>query len=336
MFGKFLLNLIYYRINHYMPEETILITGASGQIGEELTLSLRNAYGTDRVIATDIRELHQESLRNGPFELLDVCDPQGMKALFERYKPSQVYHLAALLSANSERNPQAAWKVNMDGLFNVLAACTTHRVGRLFWPSSIAVFGPGTPRLDTPQYTVMDPVSIYGISKLAGERWCEYYYLKEGLDVRSIRYPGLVSYKTEPGGGTTDYAVEIFFKAIQDQHYQCFLAADTRLPMMYMPDAIRGTLELMGVSADRLRVRSAYNMAAFSFGPREIYKAIKKHISGFTIAYQPDFRDKLAQGWPQSIDDTYARDDWGWKNQYDLEMMTEDMLEQIQASLSLG
>lgn len=310
-----------------MPNsDTILIIGACGQIGSELTLALRNQYN---VIATDLKDPSYELQHSGPFERLDVLNKNGIHEIVKKYKVTQIYHLAAILSATGEKNPEMAWRINMKGLLNVLNVCVEENISKLFWPSTIAVFGPTTPRVNTPQYTIMEPNTVYGISKQAGERWCDYYFQKKNLDVRSIRYPGLISYKTPGGGGTTDYAIDIYFEAKKNHHYSCFLAADTRLPMMYMPDAIRGTIELMEAPAQKIKVRSGYNMSAMSFTPAEVAEAIRKHIPEFTIEYAPDFRQQIAAAWPESIDDSYARNDWGWKHQYDLEAMTQDMLEHI-------
>lgn len=312
-----------------MMTEHILITGALGQIGTEITLALRSLYGNDHVITTDIKLPDMDQLKTGPHEILDVTDLKRLNELIAKYRITQVYHLAAILSAAGEQNPIKTWHINIQGLINVLEACVTHRVKKLFWPSSIAVFGPTTPKYNTPQHTVTEPVTIYGISKLAGEGWCQYYYDKEQLDVRSLRYPGLISYKTKPGGGTTDYAVEIFYEALHHGHYECFLDQNTRLPMMYIPDAIRGTLELMEAPAKNIRIRSSYNFAAFSFSPSEIAAEIQKHIPRFSISYHPDYRQSLAASWPESIDDSVARHDWHWKPRFDLSATTTDMLQHL-------
>ena len=310
-----------------MKDETILVIGACGQIGSELTLSLRKLY--KNVIASDLKEPGKEVLESGEFVHLDVLNRNSLTELVQTKKISQIYHLAAILSATGEKNPELAWRVNMKGLRNVLEVCTENNVKKLFWPSTIAVFGPTTPRVDTPQYTVMEPNTIYGISKQAGERWCDYYFQKRNLDVRSVRYPGLISYKTPGGGGTTDYAIDIYFEAKKTTHYTCFLAEHTRLPMMYMPDAIRATIELMEAPAEQIKVRSSYNIAGMSFAPKDVAESIKKIIPGFKIDYAPDFRQKIAESWPESIDDAYARKDWSWKNQFDLDAMTADMLQHV-------
>ncbi len=303
-----------------------MVLGANGQIGTELVSALRQQYGEANVIASDIRPAGNDA---GPFELLDIMDPKGIGAAISKHQVTQIYHLAAILSATGEKNPRLAWDINMDGLFNVMEAAVELGVKKVFWPSSIAVFGKNSPKRLTPQYTVTDPDTIYGISKLAGERWCNYYYRTKGLDVRSLRYPGLISYVGKPGGGTTDYAVEIFYEAKEKGTYTCFLKEDQRLPMMYMPDAIRGTIELMEADADKLRIRSSYNIGSLSFTPAELAKAIQKELPDFSINYAPDFRQKIAETWPGSIDDNYARIDWEWKPQYDLASMVKDMLANV-------
>lgn len=309
-----------------MSTETILIIGSQGQIGLELTEELRKIYGTDRVIAADIR---QPENAQGPFEVLDVMDRNRMYEIIKKHRVTQVYLLAALLSATAEKNPKFAWDLNMEGLFHVLDAAKEGLISKVYWPSSIAVFGPTTPKANTPQYTVMEPNTIYGISKQAGERFCEYYNQKFGVDVRSIRYPGLIGYKSAPGGGTTDYAVHIYHEALKNQTYECFLNAQTELPMMYMPDALKATISLMEAPAEQVKIRSSYNVAGMSFNPEDIAAEIRKHIPSFTITYKPDFRQPIADSWPQSIDDSYARDHWGWKPQYDLASMTKDMLDNL-------
>lgn len=307
--------------------EKILIIGAGGQIGTELTEELRSRIGGENVIASDIRELPRLS-ETGPFRILDAMDRDGIFNLIASEKITQVYHLAAVLSATGEKNPKFAWQLNMDSLIHVLDAAKEHGV-KVFWPSSIAVFGPSTPRDHTPQDTVMDPNTVYGISKLAGERWCEYYFQKYGVDVRSLRYPGLIGYKSDPGGGTTDYAVDIFHHAARDGRYTAFLGPESALPMMYMPDAIRATLELMDAPAEQVRVRSSYNLAGISFTPEQIAAEISRHVHGFSCDYAPDFRQAIADSWPRSIDDSRAAADWGWELQYDLSAMVEDMLTHI-------
>ncbi|MFN8317608.1 MAG: NAD-dependent epimerase/dehydratase family protein [Chitinophagales bacterium] len=310
-----------------MDAETILVTGACGQIGSELVMALR-ARGNN-VIATDLKVPSGELLESGAFQRLDVLNKNSLATLVSKFKVNQIYHLAALLSATGEQNPELAWRVNMKGLRNILDCSVELGVKRLFFPSTIAVFGPTSPKQNTPQHCVMEPNTIYGISKQAGERWCDYYYQKRGLDVRSLRYPGLIGYKTKAGGGTTDYAVEIFFEAIKHKKYSCFLSENTVLPMMYMPDAIRGTIELMEVAASNLSIRSAYNFAAFSFSPKDLEKCITAEIPDFSMHYAPDFRQSIADSWPASIDDSFAQNDWGWKPEFTLEKMTKDMLSNI-------
>mgnify|MGYP000913210565 CR=1 FL=1 len=310
-----------------MDSDTILVTGACGQIGSELVMALR-ARGNN-VIATDLKVPSGELLESGEFQRLDVLNKNSLATLVSKFKVNQIYHLAALLSATGEQNPELAWRVNMKGLRNILDCSVELGVKRLFFPSTIAVFGPTSPKQNTPQHCVMEPNTIYGISKQAGERWCDYYYQKKGLDVRSLRYPGLISYKTKAGGGTTDYAVEIFFEAVKHKQYNCFLSENTVLPMMYMPDAIRGTIELMNAPASSLSIRSAYNFSAFSFSPQDLAKCITVEVPDFSIQYTPDFRQAIADSWPASIDDSFARNDWGWKPEFTLEKMTKDMLSNI-------
>ncbi len=307
-----------------------IIIGAGGQIGTELTLALRNQYTKDQIIAADIKENAPELIQDGPYIQLDILNREAVRSYIIDNHIETVYLLAALLSATAEKNPDFAWKLNMDGLFTILDLAKEGHVKKIFWPSSIAVFGPTTPADNTPQHTVMEPSTVYGISKQAGERWCEYYYNKFGVDVRSIRYPGLISYKSPPGGGTTDYAVDIFYKAKQEGKFTCFLSKDTALPMMFMDDAIRATIQLMDAPADRLRIRSAYNLGGISFTPEEIACSIKYHLPSFEISYEPDFRQAIADSWPNSIDDSYAQADWDWKLGFDLERMTEVMLKNIQ------
>lgn len=305
----------------------VLVTGACGQIGSELVIGLK-AKGYS-VIATDLRKPEEPLEGADEFEVSDVLDAVQLSEIVSKYKPMQIYHLAALLSAVGEKNPDLAWEVNMKGLKNILDVAVQHHISKVFYPSTIAIFGPNSPRQNTPQFTVTEPTTIYGISKLAGERWCAYYYQKYGLDVRSLRYPGLISYKTRAGGGTTDYAVDIFFDAVAKGTYSSFLTESTYLPMMYMPDAIRGTIELMEANAECLSQRSGYNFSAMSFSPKEIAREIKKHLPDFSIEYAPDFRQAIADSWPASIDDSLAQKDWGWKAQYDLAAMTQDMLVNI-------
>jgi nucleoside-diphosphate-sugar epimerase len=316
-----------------MENDTVLVTGACGQIGSELVLALRKIY--KNVIASDLKEPTAELKETGEFMRLDVLYKNGLADCVKRFNIKQIYHLAAILSATGEKNPEMAWRINMKGLRNILDVSTENGVKKLFFPSTIAVFGPTTPRVNTPQYTVMEPNTIYGISKQAGERWCDWYFQKKGLDVRSIRYPGLISYKTRAGGGTTDYAVDIYFEAVENKKYQCFLKGDTVLPMMYMPDAIRGTIMLMEAEASKITVRSGYNFSGMSFAPADVANEIKKLMPEFAITYQPDFRQPIADSWPQSIDDSVARHDWNWKPEYDLPKMTKDMLEHIGAMVGV-
>lgn len=313
-----------------MPgKEKVLILGANGQIGTELTQFLRARHGVNAVIASDLRV--PDRPQEGPFRILDVLDREAIYELVEYERITQVYLLAALLSATSEKNPEFAWRLNMDGLFNVLnCARDCPSLEKVFWPSSIAVFGPGTPREATPQDTVMDPNTVYGISKLAGERWCEYYFQRYEVDVRSLRYPGLIGYKSLPGGGTTDYAVDIFHHALAPaRRYECFLQPDACLPMMYMEDAIRATVQLMDAPAEQIKIRSSYNIGALSFTPAEIAAQIQSFIPNFVVNYSTDFRQAIADSWPSSIDDSAARQDWGWQPEYDLVRMTEEMLQNI-------
>ena len=305
----------------------VLVIGACGQLGLELTAALRQRYAPEAVIAADVRPpQNPDALAGGPFELLDVLDKPRLEALVQQYRPVQIYHLAALLSATAEKDPAFAWKLNMDGLLNVLNLAVQYQVPQVYWPSSIAVFGPGTPREHTPQTTVMNPNTVYGISKLAGEQWCEWYHRHHGLDVRSLRYPGLIGYKSLPGGGTTDYAVDIYHKAVAGEDFECFLRPDTRLPMMYMPDALKATLDLMHAPASSIKVRTSYNLAAMSFAPEEIAASIRREIPDFRVSYAPDQRQAIADSWPASVDDSAARRDWGWQPEYDLARMTHDML----------
>ena len=307
----------------------ILIIGACGQIGTELTHKLRKIYGTENVIASDIRKLNTDVVNSGPFEVVNALDFNQIEHLVELHQIDEIYLMAALLSATAEKNPAFAWDLNMNSLFHVLNLAKAGKIKKIFWPSSIAVFGPTTPKENTPQYTVMEPSTVYGISKQAGERWCEYYHNIFGVDVRSIRYPGLISWSSPPGGGTTDYAVDIFHKALSDKTYECFLSSETKMPMMYMDDAIAATIQIMQAPVEEIKIRSSYNLAAMSFTPTEIAAEIKKHIPEFTITYEPDFRQKIADSWPASIDDAEARKDWNWKHKFDLETMTTDMLEHL-------
>ncbi len=313
-----------------MIKEKILVIGASGQIGVELTLALRKMYGNANVIASDLREQNPLLEGTGPYVALDVMNKEMLHVQVIRQGITQIYLLAAILSATGEKNPSLAWHLNMQGLLNVLDIAREEKLHKIYWPSSIAVFGPTSPRQNCPQQTIIEPVTVYGISKYAGEFWCNYYHQRFGIDVRSLRYPGLISYKSAPGGGTTDYAVEIFHDALESKHSECFLREDTYLPMMYMPDAIRATIELMEAPKEKITVRHSYNLSGMSFSPKEIANEIRKHIPEFTIGYKPDYRQAIADGWPQSIDDTVARTDWGWKEEFNLAAMTSDMLENLQ------
>jgi len=314
-------------------KEIILMIGANGQIGSELAAALRKKFGNQNVITSDIRA-PKEIAEGEIFETLNVLDKEAIKALILKYKPTQIYLLAAMLSATGEQYPQKAWDLNMNGLLNVLDLAVELGVKKIFWPSSIAVFGPHSPKIDTPQYCVMDPNSIYGISKLAGERLCEYYHNRYGLDIRSIRYPGIISWRTEPGGGTTDYAIHIFFEAIRQGKYTSFLSANSELPMLYMDDAVRGTIELMDAPSDKLSIHSSYNLAGVSFTPTQIAEEIKKILPNFEISYSDnDPRQAIADSWPKSINDDEARADWGWKPTFDLAGMTKDMLENLKTKL---
>jgi len=312
-----------------MPKEKILVIGASGQIGVELTLALRNIYGNANVIASDLREENPLLSGTGPYVSMDVMNKEMLHVQVIRQGITQIYLLAAILSATGEKNPNLAWNLNMTALLNVLDIAREEKLHKVYWPSSIAVFGPTSPKEFCPQQTIIEPTTVYGISKYAGEFWCNYYFQRYGVDVRSLRYPGLISYKSAPGGGTTDYAVEIYHEALQQKEYTCFLAANTYLPMMYMPDAIRATLELMEASADNISIRTSYNISAMSFSPAEVAASIQKHIPDFSIRYAPDYRQKIAETWPYSIDDTVARRDWGWKEEYHLDKMTADMLKNL-------
>lgn len=306
--------------------KSILILGACGQIGTELTMALREKHGGETVVASDIREGSDVLMKSGPFELLDATNYEAIEDVVMHYEIEEVYLMAAMLSATAEKFPMRAWNLNMNSLFNVLNLAKEKKIEKIFWPSSIAVFGPNTPKTDTPQHTLMEPSTVYGISKQSGERWCEYYFKKFGVDVRSVRYPGLISWKTLPGGGTTDYAVEIYHKALEEEAYTCFLSEGTKLPMMYMDDAIRATISLMEANANRLTIRSSYNLGAISFAPEEIAESIKTHVPDFRMTYAPDFRQEIADSWPSSIDDSKSSEDWGWKSEFDLEKTTKEML----------
>jgi nucleoside-diphosphate-sugar epimerase len=306
----------------------ILITGACGQLGSELTGKLRSVYGKNNVIASDIRQPEGE-VEEGPFEELDVLDKDRTAEIIDQYEIEQVYHLAALLSAKAEKDIEFGWKLNMGGLLNILKVASEKSLGRIFWPSSIAVFGPDAPKQQTPQNTALNPTTVYGISKVAGEQWCAYFYRRFGVDVRSLRYPGLIGYKSMPGGGTTDYAVDIHHKALKREPYDCFLEAGTALPMMYMEDAVNATVQLMQADEKDIEVRRSYNLSGVSFTPAEIAEVIRQHIPAFEIDYDPDYRQDIADSWPDSIDDSPAREQWGWQHQYDLEAIVECMLENI-------
>ncbi len=314
--------------------DKILVIGAAGQIGSELVIELRKNYGHENVYATDIKQAPRDVAEGGPFQVLDVMDDKQLIHFIIRHRITQIYHLAAVLSGNAEKLPTQAWKINMDSLMNILeVAKMVEEVKKVFWPSSVAVFGPTTPRTNTPQLTVMEPVTVYGVSKLAGERWCDYYFSRYGVDIRSIRYPGLISYKTEAGGGTTDYAVEIYYEAVRKGSYECFLNEHTALPMLFMPDAIQATIQLMEADRSRLSVHSAYNLGGMSLTPDQLAQEIRKEIPGFTISYAADFRQAIADTWPQSVDDSSARNDWGFKQNYNLERMTRIMLKEIRNKL---
>jgi nucleoside-diphosphate-sugar epimerase len=310
----------------------IIVIGSCGQIGTELVLALRTLNGAQNVIAADLKEECPPILANGPYLKMDILDREAVRKYIIDEQVEEVYLLAALLSATAEKNPDFAWRLNMEGLFTILDLAKEGHVKKVFWPSSIAVFGPTTPANQTPQHTIMEPSTVYGISKQAGERWCEYYFHKFGVDVRSIRYPGLISYKSLPGGGTTDYAVDIFYKAKSQGNFTCFLKEDTALPMMFMDDAIRGTIELMQAPAEQIKIRSAYNLAGSSFTPAELATSIQKHLPDFSISYEPDFRQAIADSWPNSIDDSYAQNEWGWKAEFDTDAMVKVMLDNVKAS----
>jgi nucleoside-diphosphate-sugar epimerase len=312
-----------------MAKEKILVIGASGQIGVELTMALRKLYGNNNVIASDLREQNPLLEGTGPYVSLDVMNKEMLHVQVIRQNITQIYLLAAILSATGEKNPNLAWSLNMQSLLNVLDIAREEKLSKVYWPSSIAVFGPTSPKQNCPQQTIIEPTTVYGISKYAGEFWCNYYFNRYGVDVRSLRYPGLISYKSEPGGGTTDYAVEIFHAAKDEGKYTSFLQEDTYLPMMYMSDAIRATIELMEAPKEKIKVRTSYNLSGMSFSPKEIAEEIKKHIPNFEINYKEDYRQQIANSWPQSIDDSVARADWGWKEDYNLTLMTKEMLDNV-------
>jgi nucleoside-diphosphate-sugar epimerase len=308
--------------------ETILVIGSNGQIGSELVENLSAIYGIEHVIASDVKA-PEKPYHQGPFETIDVLNKTQIFDVVKKHQVTQIYLLAALLSATAEKNPLFAWQLNMEGLFHVLDLAKEGHIKQVYWPSSIAAFGPNTPQQNTPQYTIMEPSTVYGISKQAGERWCEYYFNKFKVDVRSLRYPGLIGYKSAPGGGTTDYAVHIFHEALKNKTYTSFLSENTALPMMYMPDAIRATIELMQTPLDKVKIRSSYNLAGISFSPKDIALEIKKHIPDFSMHYAPDFRQAIADSWPQSIDDSNTQQDWQWKAKYDLKTMVDDMIHHL-------
>lgn len=310
-------------------KDRILIIGSSGQIGTSLVMNLRKIYGNNNVIASDIRPSSNEVMDSGPFEELDILNEQLLRKIVKKHRITQVYLLAALLSATAEKDIEFGWKLNIRSHSHVLDLAKDGLIKKIFWPSSIAVFGPTTPKENTPQYTIMEPNTVYGISKQAGERWNEYYFNKFGVDIRSLRYPGLVGWRAKAGGGTTDYAVNIFHQAIKNKQYESFLSENTRLPMMYMPDAIRATIELMEAPFERVKIRSSYNLAGISFTPEEIAAEVSKHIPNFEMSYNPDFRQKIADSWPSSVDDSHAKKDWGWKLEYDLEKLTSDMIKNL-------
>jgi nucleoside-diphosphate-sugar epimerase len=312
-----------------MATDKILVIGACGQIGVELTAALRGIFGNEQVVASDLRDEHPLLKGTGPYVSCDVMNKERLLEIIKEHQITQVYLLAAILSATGEKNPSMAWQINMQSLLNILDIAKDEKLHKVYWPSSIAVFGPNSPKQNTPQHTVIEPTTVYGISKYAGEQWCAYYHKHYGIDVRSLRYPGLISYKSAPGGGTTDYAIEIYHKALSDGSYECFLGEDTYLPMMYMPDAIRATIELMQAPAEQIKTRTAYNLSAMSFSPKEISESIRKHLPDFNISYKPDFRQQIANSWPQSIDDKEAQTDWQWKPQFDLDTMTADMLQNL-------
>ncbi|MDH5635196.1 MAG: NAD-dependent epimerase/dehydratase family protein [Candidatus Bathyarchaeota archaeon] len=308
----------------------ILVTGATGQIGSELTIELRNKYGNDDVIAAGHRRKPSEKLFNsGPFEYVDVTDREGITKVIKKYGIDTIYHLAAVLSAAGEEKPQLAWNVNINSLYNILEIARKHELVRVFWPSSIAVFGPEAPRVNTPQDTVLIPRTMYGVTKVAGELLCNYYFIRFGLDVRSVRYPGIISSETPPGGGITDYAVEMFYEAIKKKRYTCFVREDTVLPMMYMPDCIKAAMDLMEADLSKVKRYVSYNVAGMSFSAGELVAEIKKYIPGFECGYKPDFRQKIADSWPMSIDDSVASEEWGWRSTHDLAAMTKDMIEKM-------
>lgn len=315
-----------------MANKKILVLGAGGQIGTDLVSALRERHGNEQVIATDLKEECPKKLSGGPYFKLDAMDRSAIERIIDENEIGTVYHLVAMLSATAEQHPMMGWDLNMQTLFHCLELAREGKFQKLFWPSSIAVFGPNSPRENTPQHTVLEPSTVYGISKVAGESWCEYYHRKYGVDVRSLRYPGLISHNAAPGGGTTDYAVHIFHEALKNGNYTSFIQSDLRLPMMYMPDAIRATLEIMEAPAEKIKLRTAYNVSGMSFNPAEIADAIQQELPDFEISYAPDYRNEIAANWPSSVDDSAANVDWGWAPEFDLEKMTKEMLEQLQTS----
>lgn len=315
-----------------MESDKILILGAAGQIGSDLTAALRERYGNDAVVASDLHEGIPTALEGGPYVQLNAMDRQALEDVVQRFEITQVYHLVAMLSATAEQHPLKGWDLNMQTLFHCLEMAREGKIKRMFWPSSIAVFGPKSPQNQTPQHTILEPSTVYGISKVAGESWCEYYHQKYGVDVRSVRYPGLISFRGAPGGGTTDYAVHIFHEALKHGRYTSFIQADRALPMMYMPDAIRATLEIMHAPAVKVRLRTAYNIAGMSFNPEEIAESIRRKLPDFSIDYAPDYRNEIAANWPASVEDSSARQDWGWQPEYDLDRMVDDMLVQLKGA----
>ena len=311
--------------------QKILVLGASGQIGGELTEKLRTIYSSSNVIASDIRNGNAYLMTSGPFEIIDATDKEAILAVVKKHGVTQIYLLAAMLSATGERFPKKAWNLNMTSLLAVLDIAKEKYISQVYWPSSIAAFGPTSPKINTPQQTIMEPSTVYGISKISGEFWCNYYYEKYNVDVRSLRYPGIISWKSKPGGGATDYAVDIFFKAIEKGSFECFLREDTRLPMMYMDDAVNATVQIMQAKPENITVRTSYNLSAMDITPKELASEIQHTIPNFTINYRPDFRQKIADSWPQIIDDTKAREDWNWSHKYTISSMTKDMLKNLQA-----
>jgi nucleoside-diphosphate-sugar epimerase len=310
-------------------QDKVLVIGSSGQIGSELVAELRSNYGDSNVIASDIVASNQTIIDSGPFEILDVTDSNRLHKIVKKYKVTHVYLLAAILSANAEKKPNLSWDLNMKSLFNVLDLAKNKIIKKVFWPSSIAVFGPNTEKIKTQQYTITEPNTVYGISKLAGERWCEYYFNKYNVDVVSLRYPGLIGWKSNPGGGTTDYAVHIFHEAIKNKKYTSFLTRDTTLPMMYMTDAIKATLKIMQADSEKIKIRSSYNIAGCSFSPKELANEIQSYIPDFKISYNKDYRQEIADSWPNSLEDSLAKDHWGWQAQYNMQKLVKEMIENL-------